>query len=200
MAGKSSTGNERNNSHDVPLLAAERPGPQDALAPASLAAARALGQPSRRRIVEALTREPDGLTALALAERLGLHHNAVRQHLAVLAGVGLVTSRRDAPRGRGRPSIRYRAVGGGSRLAAGHQELVRLLVGLVRRAGFTSDEVEAFGYEQGLAIGRSGGGAEAIVEAFAQLGFAPEETSSAADRAAGRLSARLQSCPFRDAV
>ena len=38
----------------------------------------AVAHPSRRRIVEVLTAMPDGVTAFELADRVDLHHNAVR--------------------------------------------------------------------------------------------------------------------------
>ncbi|MFP5452283.1 MAG: helix-turn-helix domain-containing protein, partial [Thermoleophilia bacterium] len=41
----------------------------------------ALAHPSRGRIAEALGKAPAGLTVADLADRIGLHHNAVRQHL-----------------------------------------------------------------------------------------------------------------------
>lgn len=200
MADISSTQIKKNYSASVPSGADSRPSPADALLPGGESLARALSHPSRRRIVDALREAPDGLTAFDLAERVALHHNAVRQHLGALAKAGLVSAERDAPSGRGRPSIRHRLVGDDVSVAAGHAELVRLLMGLVQRAGFGPDDVEAFGYEQGLVVGRRGAGAETILEAFARLGFAPEETTPAAERRAGRLDARLMSCPFRAAV
>lgn len=195
-----STQEKKNYSPTVPADADKRPSPADALLPGGENLARALSHPSRRRIVEALREAPDGLTAFELAERVALHHNAVRQHLGALAKAGLVSADRDAPSGRGRPSIRHRLVGDEVAAAAGHAELVRLLMGLVQRAGFGLDDVEAFGYEQGLVVGRRHAGAETILGAFARLGFAPEETTPARERRAGRLDARLMSCPFRDAV
>jgi predicted ArsR family transcriptional regulator len=200
MSDGSSTPKKKKDSPSVTGAGDSRPSPADALLPGGENLARALSHPSRRRIVDALREAPDGLTAFDLAARVSLHHNAVRQHLSALAKAGLVSADRDAPSGRGRPSIRHRLVGDEVGIAAGHAELVRLLMGLVQRAGFGPDDVEAFGYEQGLGVGRRGAGAETILEAFARLGFAPQETTSAVERRAGRLDARLMSCPFRAAV
>jgi predicted ArsR family transcriptional regulator len=183
---------------------AERhPPPVPATDPRELEAARLLSHPSRRRIAGELADAPQGLTVFELAERVGLHHNAVRQHLAQLASAGLVSSEKEPPRGRGRPRIRYRMLDSASQVAAGHRELVRLLVSLVRIAGFGPDDLEAFGREQGRNLAFDDGettGAEAVLAAFARLGFAPRETSSASDRAAGVAAASLEHCPFRDAV
>jgi predicted ArsR family transcriptional regulator len=69
---------------------------------------RALSSQVRTRLLEHLRREPD-LDAGALAERLDLHVNTVRTHLAVLEEAGLVhttSERRDRP---GRPKVLYRA-------------------------------------------------------------------------------------------
>lgn len=56
--------------------------------------------------------EADGpRTAQDLAAALGVHHTAVRQHMVVLVGAGLVAAEPLPPVGRGRPRIGYRAVG-----------------------------------------------------------------------------------------
>jgi predicted ArsR family transcriptional regulator len=162
--------------------------------------ARALAQPSRRRIVEELSASPEGLTAFSLAERVGIHHNAVRQHLSILAAAGIVAAEREAPQGRGRPSTRYRVVDGDAQAAAGHRELVRLLVKLLRQTGFAPQDLESFGRSQGRGMTEAGAGPRAVLDAFARLGFAPHETASAAEAAEGRIVARLECCPFREAV
>lgn len=200
MPASYSTPDRKKYSPSVPAGADDGPGPAAALLPGGENLARALSHPSRRRVLEALAEAPDGLTAFEIAEHVGVHHNAVRQHLAALAKAGLVSAHRDAPQGRGRPSIRHRLVAGDVHAAAGHVELVRLLMGLVNRAGFGPDDVEAFGYEQGLAVGRRGAGALTILDAFARLGFAPQDITSSGDGGRGRLEARLMNCPFRDAV
>jgi predicted ArsR family transcriptional regulator len=70
--------------------------------------ARALGDPTRRAILEHL--EATATDVRSLAARCGLHPNAVRQHLAVLTDAGLVTDDLDRAAGRvGRPRRLYRA-------------------------------------------------------------------------------------------
>jgi predicted ArsR family transcriptional regulator len=116
-------------------------------------------------------------------------------------GAELVASERHAlPGRRGRPSIRYRLVAADSLAEAGHRELVRLLLGLVRRAGATEREVEEFGREEGRLLARPGAGRRAIIEAFARLGFAPEDVTDRAARRGGEMEVRLRHCPFADAV
>ena len=165
--------------------------------------AQALAHPSRRRIAEALGKVPGGLTVAQLAERVELHHNAVRQHLRVLAQAGVIVSAPSAPTGRrGRPSARYALAAPHGVAAVGHRELVRLLLELVRRAGMDDDDIEAFGIEQGyrlLGVDPTEG-VTGIAAALAGLGFAPEEVTSAAGRDAGEMDVRLRACPFKDAV
>jgi predicted ArsR family transcriptional regulator len=62
---------------------------------------------SRREILDRLKRA-DGLTASELAAALGLTEAAIRQHLDVLSGQGLVEGRSRAAAGRGRPAAEWR--------------------------------------------------------------------------------------------
>ena len=79
-------------------------------APHALAALAALGQPTRLSIFRLLVRkEPDGLSAGALAEALGCPPNTLSTHVAILARAGLVNGTRE-----GR-SITYRANATGTR-------------------------------------------------------------------------------------
>ncbi len=167
--------------------------------PPAIAAAGALTHPSRRRIARLLSDSPTGLTVSELADAVGLHRNAVRQHLQALAEAGVAAAARDQPSGRGRPGLRYRIVNPEVTRIAAHQELVALLVRLLVRVDAGEPEVERFGREEGGAFTEAGG-ADALVEGFARLAFAPRETSSATDRLAGRLEVSLEHCPFREAV
>jgi len=79
-------------------------------APHALAALAALGQPTRLSIFRLLVRkEPDGLSAGALAEAVGCPPNTLSTHVAILARAGLVNGTRE-----GR-SITYRANAAGTR-------------------------------------------------------------------------------------
>jgi predicted ArsR family transcriptional regulator len=163
--------------------------------------ARALAHPSRRAVAEALAAAGGALNVAELADRVGLHHNAVRQHLAALQRAGVVAAAPSVPTGRaGRPSMRYALAAPTAVAAVGHRELVRLLLGLVRRARTTEDDVEAFGWEQGRGLVPDDADLDALKASLAGLGFAPEEVTTAADRRAGRSDIRLRACPFKDAV
>src|SRR3954452_22205051 len=64
--------------------------------PHALAALAALGQPTRLEIFRLLVRkEPDGLPAGIVAEKIGCPHNTLSTHLSILARSGLVRGTRD---------------------------------------------------------------------------------------------------------
>ncbi len=70
---------------------------------------RALSDPSRVRILEALQEAEAAVDARELATRVGLHANSVRSHLRVLAEAGLVSVRREQRSRPGRPCLLYAA-------------------------------------------------------------------------------------------
>ena len=60
----------------------------------ALAALRALGNAARLDVFRRLARhEPDGLTAGELGRQMGLRHNTLSNHLAVMSRAGLVQGR-----------------------------------------------------------------------------------------------------------
>jgi len=78
--------------------------------PHALAALAALGQATRLAIFRMLVRkEPNGMSAGALAEAVGCPHNTLSTHVAILARAGLVYGTRE-----GR-TITYRANADGTR-------------------------------------------------------------------------------------
>lgn len=78
--------------------------------PHALAALAALGQATRLAIFRLLVRkEPNGMSAGALAEAVGCPHNTLSTHVAILARAGLVFGSRE-----GR-TITYRANAEGTR-------------------------------------------------------------------------------------
>lgn len=74
--------------------------------------AKALGDPTRRRLLELVEGAGQALSVPELVERLGLHHSAIRIHLRKLIEAGFVepvpAEAGSAPRGR--PPTRYRHV------------------------------------------------------------------------------------------
>ena len=69
--------------------------------------ARALGDPTRHAIFRRLSEAAGPLTISELNEHIGLHHTAVRQHLAKLVAAGLVVEDVEPRTTRGRPRLRY---------------------------------------------------------------------------------------------
>ncbi len=96
--------------------------------------AKALGEPSRFRLFRHIVESEEPVLVAELTELLGFHHNAIRQHLAVLVEAGLVaetTERRATP---GRPRKRYTArldaLDAFGPLAGSYQRLAELLLDL----------------------------------------------------------------------
>lgn len=73
---------------------------------------RALADTSRVAILEELRRAREPLDVAQLTERVGLHRNTVRSHLAVLQRAGLVGGEVGKHEGPGRPRVVYRPLRG----------------------------------------------------------------------------------------
>lgn len=166
---------------------------------------RALASDVRTRLVEVLRSEP-GLDASELADRLGLHVNTIRSHLAVLEEAGLVevaTEDRDRP---GRPRRLHRVVEGVLPAGDGGGRAYRFLAEVL--AGYldaTSADPGGAAEQAGTAWGRfvvdapppfttlDGPAAVArLVRVLDDLGFAPVvETGTGDER-----QVVLRRCPF----
>jgi predicted ArsR family transcriptional regulator len=90
---------------------------------------RALSNPSRVRILEALQETERPLDARELGTRVGLHWNTVRSHLRLLAAAGLVSQRREQRTRPGRPRVLYQAAAEplDERALASYRLLVQIL-------------------------------------------------------------------------
>jgi predicted ArsR family transcriptional regulator len=69
--------------------------------------ARALGDPSRHALFRYLAEQGTPVGIVKLTSHLGLHHNAIRQHVAKLVAAGLVVESVGPSSGRGRPRLLY---------------------------------------------------------------------------------------------
>jgi predicted ArsR family transcriptional regulator len=160
--------------------------------------ARALADPTRYAVFCYLDESAHPVGVAELTAHFGLNHNAIRQHLAKLRDAGLVVEEVGAPRGPGRPALRYRPTPGAAERWDGanpYENLTVMLVDIIRGAGTP--------YEVGLAAGarlaREYGvelDAVEIVEAIARrLGFEPR-------RAARRdgVDVVLDRCPFAESA
>ncbi len=192
----------RSTSRDDDASSSARPvgRPATTPQPLALAAASVLSNPARRRIAETLGGAPGGLTVDEIVDAVGdMNHNPIRNHLRVLARAGLVAVERDLPTGRGRPTERFKLIDPMASRIAAQQELLRLLVGLIKDSGVDRAAAIAYGRSHGAET-ISGADRSALVASLARLGFAPHETTSPKDAASGILEVRLDHCPFADAV
>ncbi|MDQ7991108.1 MAG: helix-turn-helix domain-containing protein [Propionicimonas sp.] len=147
----------------------------------------ALASPVRRRVLDELERSGPDLTATELAAAVGLHVTTVRFHLDQLEHAGLVSRRSSAGRRRGRPSLRYSAT---PRPDAVRDQLIRVLAEAVAGSGTATPDAVAAGHRWAdLLANRPGEAEDAILSAFADLGFEPEARGGVI---------RLRACPFRE--
>jgi predicted ArsR family transcriptional regulator len=163
----------------------------------------ALAQRTRARLFTMLRdlRRPAGTEELA--ERLGLHPNGVRLHLARLREAGLVVRERSA-RAPGRPRDMWRIAPDAQPTGeppTGYANLGRWLARFISPSQRTLRAVENTGRQ----IGRDlvpkstdeAGPAEATMHAeLVALGFQPRRDVESA----GTLTYRLCNCPYREAV
>lgn len=161
--------------------------------------ARALGDPTRHRIFEYICDRDDAVGVAELTDLLGLHHNAIRQHLAKLVDAGLVVEGAPVVAGRGRPRLQYLvAPSAESRWGAvGPYERLAVLLTEMVRSGETPVEV---GRRAGLRqrLGHSADAADpvdSLIDQMAGQGFDPAVIQR------GRVvDITLQVCPFESAV
>jgi len=125
---------------------------------------RALGSPSRVRLLEVL-REQDGpLDARELSERTALHPNTVRSHLARLEEAGLVRSEAEQSGRRGRPRIVFSAAPAAAAEEEGYRIVADALADALLRRKPQAEPVEK------------------VVGLLDELGFAPQLEDEAGGR------------------
>ena len=169
--------------------------------PKASAASTALAQPTRAQIFEMLVERRRGVRIEELAERLGLHPSAVRQHLDRLLAAGLV-ERTPVSAGRGRPHFEWSVAPGaepGNAPPTGYGDLSAWLTELTGSGTAAVRRAEKAGRRIGRGIapcGAESGAAETFESALAALGFGPELHARHGERA----SYRLGNCPYRKAV
>jgi predicted ArsR family transcriptional regulator len=164
---------------------------------------KALGDPSRVKILELLRGTSAPLDATQLAEAVGLHANTVRSHLRILEDAGLVSAKPEERHRPGRPRLVYSATPEGitHEERAGYRLLAEILASHLASTAQDSDaQAEHAGQAWGrYLVGRrppfSSGSPEedvqAVVEILEQFGFAPEVEAD--DQG---MTLRMQHCPF----
>lgn len=123
------------------------------------------------------------------AGALGLHANTVREHLDAVVTLGLVERSTARTAGRGRPATLYRVSAADPAVAVrDYAGLATALAGqLARTSAQPERDARAAGVEWGRELlderNHAGGDArQAVLEALARLGFAPEASRCAAVR------------------
>jgi predicted ArsR family transcriptional regulator len=164
---------------------------------------RALSGSSRVAVMDALRQAGTPLTVSDLSQRVGLHANTIRFHLARLVEAGLVREERAAPSGPGRPRLVYAVVPG---QALQHEPRSYRLLAQILASYLAVSAPDAAA--SAILAGRQWGqflterpapfqlldaraASERLVGMFAELGFQPE----AAD---GGRRILLHRCPFRE--
>lgn len=162
--------------------------------------ARALGDPTRHEIFRYVGAAAAPVGVAELTDHLGLHHNAIRQHLAKLCAAGLVEEHTAAPTGgRGRPRLVYRvapathARWGG---AGPYERLSRLLAEMVRTGDAPADVGRRAALRAPLvAAAVDDDPVTLVVDEMAAHGFAPTVR-----RRGRRTEVVLQTCPYASAA
>lgn len=171
----------------------------------SLDVLRALADPTRHQLYQALRSASSPLTTQELAERVRLHPNTVRAHLDHLGAVGLIQVQSGADGGRGRPRHRFTASGATPAPppeTSPAEELARALVAVAAAAGGGAELARSVGQNTGRGrrpsttpSAHGGPGAvDDVVKHQQQAGFRPTLEAVASD---GWLLSFV-SCPYRE--
>jgi predicted ArsR family transcriptional regulator len=156
--------------------------------------ARALGDPTRNAIFRYVDASARPVGVAELTDHFGLHHNAIRQHLAKLRDAGLLVEDHAQPEGPGRPALLYRtSPGAAGRWETGspYEQLSALLIGMLR----SGDDPRVVGRAAGRRLAEAARGESDRVRLLEtltrRLGFEPRVV----DRR-GRSEIVLDRCPF----
>ena len=155
--------------------------------------ARALGDPTRHAIFRYLADETRQVDVAELTGHIGVHHNAIRQHLARLVAADLVVESTAAPTGRGRPRLVYEvAPSVDSRWGVtGPYEQLSLLLSEIIRTGDTPVDVgrrAGSAFENVVMVSDP---ADAMADRLDRYGFDP-----VSERSGDHVDLVLHACPF----
>jgi len=159
-----------------------------------------LAQPTRSRLFAVLVELKRPVETPELAERLALHPNGARFHLERLEAAGLVSrQRRRQTRGRPRDvwAIAPEATPGGQQPRA-YADLGRWLIRTIAARPDHLSEVENSARQIGRELAPAGrhDAQEALLSTMSALGFQPRREPAAG----GKVTYRMDNCPYRDAV
>jgi predicted ArsR family transcriptional regulator len=156
--------------------------------------ARALGDPTRHAVFRYIADAERPVDVAELTEHLGLHHNAIRQHLAKLVEAGLV-SEATAPRvGRGRPRLCYTvdpSVESRWGVTGAYERLTLMLTEIIRSGDSPVEVGRRFGARSRVDANGGNDPVSHLVAAMARHGFEPTTTRRGND-----VDIVLHACPF----
>jgi predicted ArsR family transcriptional regulator len=156
--------------------------------------ARALGDPTRHEVFRYIADAERPVDVAELTEHLGLHHNAIRQHLAKLVEADLV-SEATAPRvGRGRPRLQYTVdPSAESRwgVTGPYERLTLMLTEVIRSGDSPVDVGRRFGRKTRRSASDDPDPVSSFVDAMERHGFEPTTT-----RRGDQIDVVLGACPF----
>lgn len=156
--------------------------------------ARALGDPTRHDLFRYIVDAGRPVDVAELTGHLGLHHNAIRQHLAKLVEAELVAESTAPPAGRGRPRLMYTPnPSADSRWGVtGPYERLTLLLTEIIRTGDSPVEVgRRAGQQLSGVTSKTTDPVESLVGAMSRHGFEP-----VAKRRGNQVDIVLGACPF----
>ena len=160
--------------------------------------ANALGDPTRHRIFALLADAAEPLDIATLSVSIGVHHNAVRQHLAKLVRVGLVveaTEQRSRP---GRPRLLYTKSPSADGRWGGvgpYERLALLLTEIIRSGDDPVDVGRRSGRRERLGTPRAVDPIDELADRMARHGFEPS-----IERHGDQATLTLENCPFERAA
>ncbi|MDA8286631.1 MAG: helix-turn-helix domain-containing protein [Actinomycetota bacterium] len=158
--------------------------------------ARALGDPTRHRLFRYVADAPGPVGVAELTDFVGLNHNAVRQHLAVLKEAGLVVEEVEERSRPGRPRLLYRLApeaAGRWGTPGAYAWLASMLSDAVRRRLEPRQVGRQEGHRRGAELAGSGEPVDVLEAEIQRRGFRPVRVER------GRtVELVLGRCPFAD--
>jgi predicted ArsR family transcriptional regulator len=158
--------------------------------------ARALGDPTRHRLFRYIADAPQPVGVAELTSHVGLNHNAVRQHLAVLKEAGLVTQETEDRTRRGRPRLMYRLhpeVAGRWETPSAYAWLAGVLSAALRRQQNPHQAGRQEGHRRAAELAGPYDPADLVEAEITRRGFRPSRTEHGP-----RISFVLRHCPFAE--
>ena len=163
----------------------------------TLREAKALGDPTRYRIFRYVEQAAHPVYVEELTELLGMNHNAIRQHLAVLKDANLVIERLESRSKPGRPRLQYLLSPGvpGSWGTEGPYQAVALLMAeMIKSKQSARDVGRAAGKNRFSRLsGPKRGALVALQDSLTADGFSPRRS-----RSKGGWEFTLDRCPYAE--